>query len=449
MKRRKFLGACAAATASVAAPAILAGCKSKPAGAGDEKSVQARPRVDRLAGKPLAEIIAQYRSYLFDDFLPFVEKYVVDREYGGFICHTDLKGNNISTEKNTWYQGRGLWSISFLYNKLAKKPEYLEIAGRTADFILQTRPEGDSFWPANFSRQGKPVAPPAPNFYGDLFIALGLQEYAKASGREQYWDLAREIMMKGLRVYDRPDYFPEAARGYVETLPLIPGARIGGHWFMLLNLATLMLEAKPDAELEAIADRAIDAVMNSHYNPEFDLINEVINHDLSRPDNDIAQLVHTGHNTETLWMTMAEAVRRKDTGLFERAAAYFKRNLEVAWDDVYGGVFTSLNHVDRFEWLTRKANWAQAETIIGLLLIIEQTGAEWAKTWFDRVFTYFSEKYPLKKYGYPLWIDYADRKVTFVEKDYSRTEILHHPRHLMMAILILERMRQGGMKQAA
>jgi mannose/cellobiose epimerase-like protein (N-acyl-D-glucosamine 2-epimerase family) len=232
-------------------------------------------------------------------------------------------------------------------------------------------------------------------------------------------------------------------------LPLIPGARIGGHWFMLLNLATLMLEAKPDAELETLADRAIDAVMNFHYNPEFDLINEVVKHDLSRPDNDIAQLVHTGHNTETLWMTMAEAVRRKDSGLFERAAVYFQRNLEVAWDDVYGGVFTSLNHVDRFEWLTRKANWAQAETIIGLLLIIERTGVEWAKTWFNRVFTYFSDKYPLKKYGYPLWIDYADRKVTFVEKDYSRTEILHHPRHLMMAILILERIRRGGMKQEA
>jgi len=444
MKRRKFISTCAAA--SFAAPAIMSGCKNGGVPEGTAPGVPAQPRVEKLAGKPLVDLIALYRSWLFDDYLPFVEKYVVDREYGGFMCHTDLAGKNITTEKNTWYQGRGLWSISFLYNKLARKPEYLDIAGRAAEFIMRTVPEGETFWPANFSREGKPITPPAPNFYGDLFVALGLQEYAKASGKEQCWETAREIMMKCLRRYDRPDYFPEAAKGYVESLPLIPGARIGGHWFMLLNLATLMLEAKPDAELVAAADRAIDAVMNFHYNPEFDLINEVINHDLSRPDNDIAQLVGTGHNTETLWMTMAEARRRKDSGLFERAAAHFKRNLEVAWDDVYGGVFTSLNHVDRFEWLTRKANWAQAETIIGLLLIIEQTGAEWAKTWFGRVFDYFTDKYPLKKYGYPLWIDYADRKVSFVEKDYTRTEILHHPRHLMMAILVLERMSQGGKK---
>lgn len=440
MKRRTFVNACAAASASVVGSGILSGCRGQRSGSGGSGEILARQGGDMLAGKTLSELIAQYRGYLFEDFLPFVEAHVFDPEFGGFMCHTDLKGRNITTEKYTWYQGRGLWSFSFLYNKLEKNPRYLQVAERTAAFILRTRPEGESFWPANFSREGKPIAPPAPNFYGDLFVALGLQEYAKASGREDYWDLAREIMMKSLRAYDRPDYFPEAAQSYVKTLPLIPGARVGGHWFMLLNLATSLLEAKPDRQIEAVADRAIDAVMNFHYNPDFDLINEVINHDLSRPTNDIAQLVHTGHNTETLWMTMAEARRRKDEALFERAARHFQRNLEVAWDDVYGGVFTSLNHVDRFEWLTNKANWAQAETIIGLLMIIEHTGAAWAKTWFDRLFSYFTDKYPLKKYGYPLWIDYADRKVTFVEKDYARTEILHHPRHLMMAILLLEKM---------
>ncbi len=438
MKRRDFLTGCT--VASAAAGSSIGRWRRKMIQKDEQRSSEVRQCIDRLGGRTLAELIALYRSYLFEDFLPFVDKHVVDRESGGFMCHTDLKGNNITTEKYTWYQGRGLWTFSFLYNKLAQKPEYLEIARRAAEFILRTRPEGEVFWPANFSRSGEPIAPPAPNFYGDLFIALGLQEYAKASGQEKYWEIAREILMKCLRRYDQPDYFPEAARSYVETLPLIPGARVGGHWFMLLNLITQMLEGRSDAELEAIADRAIDAVLNYHYHPDFDLINEVVNHDLSRPANDIAQLVHTGHNMETLWMIMAEAERRKDASLLQKAATHFRRNLEVAWDDVYGGVFTCLNHVDRYEWQTRKANWAQAETLIGLLIIIEQTGADWARDWFDRVFSYVLEKYPLKKYGYPLWIDYADRKVTFVEKEYSRVEILHHPRHLMMAILILERM---------
>ncbi len=440
MNRRDFLTSAAAVSAALAGSVVNAGCKRKPgASPGDEST--AGPAVPkRLAGQPLPELLSQYRSYLFDDFLPFVEKYVVDREYGGFMCTTDLNGNNLTMDKNTWYQGRGLWSFSYLYNNLAKKPEYLDISRAAAEFIMKTRPQGDELWPANFSREGKPIAPPAPNIYGDLFCALGLQEYAQASGREEFRTAAKEIMMKCLRIYDRPDYFPEAASSYVEGLPPIPGARIGGHWFMLLNLSTLMLEKMADPEIEAVAGRAVDAVMNYHYNPDFDLINEVINHDLSRPANDIAQLVHTGHNTETLWMTMAEAVRRKDPDLFGRVAGHFRRNLEVAWDDVYGGIFTSLNHVDRFEWLTRKANWAQAETVVGLLMIIEHTGADWASAWFDKAFGYFVDKYPLKRYGYPLWIDYADRKVTFVEKDYSRTEILHHPRHLMLAILSLERM---------
>jgi len=395
---------------------------------------------DTLAGKPLAELIRFYRTCLFEEFLPFVNSYVVDKEYGGFMCEVNVQGQKLTTDKSTWYLGRGLWTYSYLYNQIAKDPEYLSIAEKAVNFIMKTIPDTRSLWPEKFSRTGEPIAPPAPNIYGDMFVALGLQEYAKASGQEKYWLLAREILMKCLGFYDQPDYFPEAAQSYLKTLPLIPGARIGGHWFMFINLITLMLEFRPDPELKAISDRAMDAVLNYHYNPDFDLINEIVNHDLSRPNNDIAQLVYTGHNMETLWMIMAEAKRRQDQDLFEKAVRYFKRNLEVSWDDVYGGVFTSLNNVDKFEWVTRKANWAQEEAMIGLLMIVENSGAQWAKDWYERIFKYHTERYHLKKYGYQLWIDYADRKVTFVEKDYNRLEIFHHPRYLITCINILERM---------
>ena len=73
--------------------------------------------------------------------------------------------------------------------------------------------------------------------------------------------------------------------------------------------------------------------------------------------------------------------------------------------------------------------WLQEEVLIGLLFIIEHTGAQWAKDWFSRLYIYVLEKFPLKQYGYPIWILYADRKVTF-EKDYNRVGNFHHPRHL-------------------
>jgi hypothetical protein len=54
------------------------------------------------------------------------------------------------------------------------------------------------------------------------------------------------------------------------------------------------------------------------------------------------------------------------------------------------------------------------------------------------MYRYVLKKYPLKKYGYSLWNLGGDRKVTFI-KEGTRVENYHHPRHLMLNILSLER----------
>ena len=52
-----------------------------------------------LAGKTPEQIHEKYRHYLFEDFLPFHYKYVIDHEYGGFMCNTNRDGSNITTKK--------------------------------------------------------------------------------------------------------------------------------------------------------------------------------------------------------------------------------------------------------------------------------------------------------------------------------------------------------------
>ena len=76
--------------------------------------------------------------------------------------------------------------------------------------------------------------------------------------------------------------------------------------------------------------------------------------------------------------------------------------------------------------------------LLGSLFVIEHTGAKWAKDMFEKTWNYVIDKYPLKQYGFPIWILYADRKVTF-ERHYERVGNFHHPRHLMLNILSLER----------
>jgi len=452
MKRREFIAAASAGGAALLTE--FSGCAKPPAGSVSESPPPPLHaplptdefRQETFSPAELKQLKKQYEYDLFEDFLPFMDKHVIDREYGGFMCTADRDGKTLSTDKSTWYEGRGMWVYSYLYRTLNPDPKFLEVARKSAEFILRHKPDGDNLWPSSFSREGKPLGAPDTRTYGDMFVAQGLAEYAGAANNEALWETAKGIVLKCLRLYDKPDFWPEAAQSYLgKEAPLTPGARVLGPWFVLLSTSSRMLEYRNDPDLLHVADRCLEAIMNRHHNPEFDLLNEIINHDLSRPRNDLAQFVYTGHAIETLWMVMFEAARRQDKALFELAAIRFKRHVEVAWDDVYGGVFRSLNHVDKNIWLVDKALWAQEEVLIGSLFAAERIGWKWAKDRFIKMYNYVHDKWPLAKHGYALWDNYTDRKITFVEHS-NRVENYHHPRHLMLNLLAVNRMleRKGA-----
>ena len=440
MNRRAFLGA----SAGSALPVI------KSPDAAPVRTTKVTDASGRLAGYTLAQLRDLYHADLFDDYLPFHDTYVIDHEYGGYMLTVDRDGTRISSEKTARYLGRGIWTYSFLYNNLDKNPKHLEELNRTVAFTLKNKPEGDALWPEVFSREGAILKGPTDRVYEDLFIANGLAEFAKASGEERYWNIAKELLLKCMRIYDSPDYPPAGTDFFtgVEGIS-VPAPRIQGHWMCLLDQATGMLEHKSDSEVREIADRSVVAVLNHHFNPEYGMNDEVVNHDLSRVDSRLAHYVDFGHNTETAWMIMYEAVRRKDKKMFDTAAERLRRFFDIAWDDVYGGLFHTLKNVDDNIWETFKAQYLQGEMLVGLLCVIEHTGAEWAKDYYGRLYSYVRAKFPLKQYGFPLWIDYADRKVTF-ERHATRAENFHHPRHLMRNLAALERMiKRGGKTSGA
>lgn len=435
VSRRAFLGAATGVPAVLAAAAWPAQAFARP--------VQ-RPDAElRLAGYSLAELRALYRRDLFDDYLPFVDHYVFDQEHGGFMCEVDLDGGRISTNKSSWYDGRGLWVHAFLYNHFGRDPQQLEISRKTAEFLLRTRPSGEeALWPKTYTRDGRRLLSAEGEIYGDLFVAEGFAEYAAATAEQKYADIARELVLKCVRLYDRPDYRPGIGRTYLgpDARPF-PGARILGVWMVLLRVCTQMLERHADPELDVVARRAVEAIMLHHFNADFELFNELLNHDLSRPDNEYAQLVYTGHCLEMLWMVLHEARRRDDQALFDLAAARFRRHLKVAWDDVFGGVFRNLQHVERNVWLTDKVLWAQEEVLIGTLLLVE-SGAERAAEDFSRIYRYVRATYLLNERGRPIWMYAGNRRMehaSFLAMP-RRFENYHHPRHLLLNLLVLDRL---------
>jgi mannose/cellobiose epimerase-like protein (N-acyl-D-glucosamine 2-epimerase family) len=433
LSRRAFL------EAAVLAPGAATVAGSSPA----QDARQPRAAALRLAGYSLSELRDFYRRDLFDDYLPFVDRYVFDNERGGFMCEVDLDGRRISTNKSSWFDGRGLWVHAFMYNHFGRDARQLEMARKTAEFLLASRPRRpDDLWPKTYTREGNALIAADGEIYGDLFIAEGLSEYAAATGEPRYAELARDLLMKCVRLYDRADYRPVIGRTYLgPDARSFPGARILGAWMVLLRVCTQMLERTRDPEIEAVARRSVDAVMQAHFNPDFELFNELLNHDLSRPDNEYAQLVYTGHSVEVLWMILHEARRRGDAALFALATARYRRHIAVAWDDVFGGVLRNLQHVERNVWLTDKVLWAQEEVLIGTLLLVE-AGVEWAAGEFSRMYTYVRATYPLTPRGVPLWMYAGNRRMEYTSflALPRRLENYHHPRHLLLNLQALDRL---------
>ena len=137
MKRRKFF------EASLGTGTLAAGlaCTREPV----EKAPEVRGKVT-LAGMSIEKLRDRYRLDLFDKYLPFFDKYIIDHELGGFMCNADRDGTLINTNKRAWYDGRGTWLYSFIYNNIDPNPQYLEVASKTVDFILKTKPSGKKLW---------------------------------------------------------------------------------------------------------------------------------------------------------------------------------------------------------------------------------------------------------------------------------------------------------------
>ena len=447
MERRNFFkGLAGTVITASSASAILQACTTPVKDQSDKNTTADYDKdyQDTLAGYTLPELRDKYRSDLFDEFLPFMDKHIIDHKLGGFMCDADRDGTLLDTNKRIWYQGRGVWVYSFLYNNIDNDPKYLEVARKTVEWLDKTTPPKGRLWNPWYTRDGKPIGKEETEIYSDLHVAQGYTQYAVASGDMSYWDKAKDIWRKCVDVYNnRPGYgidahFYQVQINEKKRYDGVTNPRIVGHWMDFLTLVTQMLEVKPDDELEAFAHLDVNSVLNKHYNPDFGLITEYLNKDYSRIKGAQGREV-TGHTLETLWMILYEAVRRRDKALFDKAAGYLQHHIEVLYDYVYEGSYQGLMDVDTMEFDMTKALWVQDEILVGCMYAYEHLGIQWAKDWYERVYKFVQEKASLKKYGLPLWNIYADRKMTFVPH-YNRIGNYHHPRELMLNLLSIERM---------
>ena len=123
-----------------------------------------------------AALYKQYRSLLSEGIVPFWMRHGVDRRYGGVLSCMHEDGAPINSEKYTWSQARFVWTLSALYNRFERRPEFLEHARNTIDFLLRHARDEQGRFVYRTTREGKPLEG-ATSIYADCFAVYGISEY--------------------------------------------------------------------------------------------------------------------------------------------------------------------------------------------------------------------------------------------------------------------------------
>ncbi len=365
----------------------------------------------------------QYRAALLEEVIPFWEQHSIDREYGGYFTCLERDGSVFDTDKFVWLQARQVWTFAMLYNRLEKRPGWLEIARHGADFLRAHGMDTAGNWYFSLDRAGNPLVQPY-NIFSDCFAAMAFGQLALATGDHADADLALRTYRNILRRRDNP-------KGPYNKL--VPGARAlkGFALPMILCNLTLELEALlPPDEVTRTIDACVHEVMDVFLDTETGLIFENVAPDGSHVDSFEGRLLNPGHGLEAMWFIIDIARRemRQDAGgrkqeagskgrdsgaqaLIERAVETILRILEFGWDKEYGGIFYFMDAQghppQQLEW-DQKLWWVHLEALVALAMAYRETRRADVWAWYEKVHDYAWAHFPDPEYGE--WYGYLNRR---------------------------------------
>lgn len=348
----------------------------------------------------------RYESELLDRVLPFWIDKSQDREYGGYFTCLNRDGSVFDTDKFVWLQGREVWLFSMLCNKLEPKEEWLSCAGQGAEFLKKYGYTGEYDFYFSLTREGRPLVQPY-NIFSNTFACMAFAQYAEASGKEEYADLAKKTFERILQRRSQP-------KG--QWCKACPGTRPMKDFALPMIICNMALEVEriiDDRQLmESTIEECLHEVLDVFYQPSVGaMVENVSSIDDSMVDCFEGREINPGHDLEALWFIEDLGLRLGDAALIRKAVDISLSVIRLGWDPEYGGIFYFLDRKgcppQKLEW-DQKLWWVHLESAIAMLKGYRLTGSPECLDWFLKLDDYMWKHF--RDAEYPEWFGYLNRR---------------------------------------
>ena len=391
----------------------------------------------------LRGILAKYRKWLLDDIVPFWEKRVVDKEFGGYFNCFNREGELIKTVKPGWFVGRDLYTFSLLYNEIDQKKEWLDIAttGRKVFDTEFLRP--DYRCNQMLSRELNATTG-FTSLFTDHFAVKGLYEYIKASGNKNDISLAEKMSEQVFK-----DSYDNEVLCETEQVQL--GTVKHPVSFMTLIVAIESNKVFASRYLPYAKDsveRILDVFANDKYQALFESVNEN-----GTPYLDgYGRIFDAGHSMESVWFCIKAAEIFGNKDYYRKACEILDWVWDKTYDDENGGFFT---HVDVLKTVPEKDYifeqyydypvywddkiwWTHAEALNAHISAALYGENEKYLQRFKEISLYIESHFSDKEYGE--WYSTLDRKgnVKVADKGSELKGPYHVPRCMIHVIRTIE-----------
>ncbi len=354
----------------------------------------------------------RYRRELLEQVIPFWMRNSVDTEQGGFWTCLDREGKRYDDRKYVWMNGRQVWTLSKLYQRVEPREEWLAAAKAGAEFLRRHVYDEQGRCYFALTRDGRPAAYQRKP-YGAAFVMLGLLELSKVTGDEA-------LRAEAVSLYERTQGWiaDPASLGRPQYGP--PASQLADIYVLCFMAQELGDAAMQQRCLELVKAHEVRGVLMETVAPQ------------STPE---GRLFCPGSSFEIAWLLL----RAKPSAEMEQWLLEVIAQTMAYWDngfpyfvDLEGKPTLQLEHSQRL-W------WVHVEALVALAQAYDRTREERWLRWFDQV-----DAWTWKHFRDPVhgeWFGYLDKtgQPELTAKGNHYKGCFHIPRALLYCAEMLER----------